>query len=411
MENKSFLKDVLYDREFLAAFIIVVNALSWYFPLYALFTDKVSGLRIENNVILMIFSVHYAAVIGFAIIGITIVNKLVKRNTLLSFWMILGIIATVLMSFLGEGNPIQIFLIAFVLGIALGLGFPSCLAYFADYGVTEWRGRFGGFTYCVAGVGIFLIGVSTVFLTLIESLAVLAIWRVIGLIAFVLIKPQRNTTKNEVDVSYRAILGQRSFVRYLVPWLMFSLINYLERPIHANLFGTYLFYVQQIVEFGIGSFIALIGGFFADTVGRKRIVIFGFVMLGIGYAFLGLFPNDVYSWYLYIAVDGVAWGILALMFFVVLWGELAENRVKDKYYLLGVLPFLLSSYLEIIVTPYVDYILVSASFSLASFFLFVAVLPLMYAPETLPQKNIELRKFKNYIEAAKKLRGKAGEET
>jgi hypothetical protein len=71
MENKSFLKDVLYDREFLAAFIIVVNALSWYFPLYALFTDKVSGLRIENNVILMIFSVHYAAVIGFAIIGIT----------------------------------------------------------------------------------------------------------------------------------------------------------------------------------------------------------------------------------------------------------------------------------------------------------------------------------------------------
>jgi hypothetical protein len=55
-----------------------------------------------------------------------------------------------------------------------------------------------------------------------------------------------------------------------------------------------------------------------------------------------------------------------------------------------------SQYPYISIEPY-------AAFSFASFFLFLAVLPLMYAPETLPQKNIEQRQLKGYIEKAKKV--------
>ena len=404
MDNKSFFSDVLFKREFLSVFIIVVNAFSWYFPLYALFTDMVYNLPIDYTTILAIFGVHYAAVIASGIIGIAIVNKLVSRSTLLSLWMLVGIIASILMITLPEGTQPQKFLIAFFLGISLGLGFPSCLAYFADYGTVEYRGRLGGFTYCVAGLGIFSMGLSTIMFTLPVIATIFAVWRGIGLIAFTFIKPQGKTTQKEVDVSYRTVLGERSFALYLIPWIMFSLINYLERPIHKSLFGTDLFYLQQIVEFGIGSIVALIGGFFSDMVGRKRIVILGYVMLGIGYASLGVFPNTVISWYFYIAVDGVAWGIFALTFFIIIWGELAESRVKDKYYFLGALPFLISSYIEIIVAPYGELISASTSFSLASFFLFLAVLPLMYAPETLPEKKIELKRQKDYVKQAKKKR-------
>jgi hypothetical protein len=46
---------------------------------------------------------------------------------------------------------------------------------------------------------------------------------------------------------------------------------------------------------------------------------------------------------------------------------------------------------------------VSAAFSLASFFLFLAILPLIYAPETLPEKRIQERKIKKYAEEAKKV--------
>jgi hypothetical protein len=129
-------------------------------------------------------------------------------------------------------------------------------------------------------------------------------------------------------------------------------------------------------------------------------------MLGIGYAMLGLFPSIILSWYFYTILDGVAWGIFSLMFYLLIWSELAGNRTKEKYYLIGVLPFIISSYIQILFTPYAKLIDVSAAFSLASFFLFLAVLPLMYAPETLPKKKIELRQLRKYAEEAKKTKKK-----
>ncbi len=41
-------------------------------------------------------------------------------------------------------------------------------------------------------------------------------------------------------------------------------------------------------------------------------------------------------------------------------------------------------------------------FSFASVFLFLAVLPLIYAPETLPEKLMKDRDLKSYVEKAKK---------
>ncbi len=43
-----------------------------------------------------------------------------------------------------------------------------------------------------------------------------------------------------------------------------------------------------------------------------------------------------------------------------------------------------------------------ALFSFIAFFLFLAVLPLVYAPETLPEKLMKDRDLKSYIENAKK---------
>jgi hypothetical protein len=45
---------------------------------------------------------------------------------------------------------------------------------------------------------------------------------------------------------------------------------------------------------------------------------------------------------------------------------------------------------------------ISTSFSLASFFLFLAILPLLHAPETLPEKTIQKRLLEKYVEDAKK---------
>ena len=96
-------------------------------------------------------------------------------------------------------------------------------------------------------------------------------------------------------------------------------------------------------------------------------------------------------------------GILYVTFIYVIWGDISEGKNSEKYYLLGGLPFLFSGITEALVQPFVKYIPISTSFSFASFFLFVAIIPLLYAPETLPEKAMKDRDLKSYLEKAQKL--------
>jgi MFS family permease len=204
---------------------------------------------------------------------------------------------------------------------------------------------------------------------------------------------------------FQSILQRREVTLYLIPWIMFSIVNFAGTPIFESLFGD-LRVLMGFIEFALSGLFALVGGFLADRVGRKRVVITGFVMLGIGYAVLSLFSGISISWYVHTTCDGIAWGMFAAVFFMTLWGDLAENHDKAKYYTLGGLPFLLAGILPIIVEHYTAAIGTVTAFSLASFFLFLAVFPLMYAPETLPEKTIRDKELKQYIEHAKKTKEK-----
>jgi MFS family permease len=161
-----------------------------------------------------------------------------------------------------------------------------------------------------------------------------------------------------------------------------------------------------VAEYAIGGVIAFIGGYISDLIGRKIVIAFAFASLGIGYAILGLFPYNLISWYTYVVVDSISVGIFALAFFIVIWGEVAADKPKEKYFLLGAMPYLILSYLGIVLQPYIDFISVSSALSLAAFFLFLAILPLMYAPETLPEKQIKDRELRHYVEKAKKVKEK-----
>ena len=406
--ERNGLANGIFRKGFFIVFMIIVNAFSWYFPLHKFFTDKLGSIQIEHTLFVAAYGVYYVAVITFAVAGTIVVHKNISRERLLSSWMFVGVVASFLLAPFEafQTQIIYVFVAAFTLGVSLGLGFPSCLAYFSDHASIEQKGRLGGITYCVASIGIFLMGLLTMVLPSFDSMLVFALWRIVGLVVFILAKPKKGIMEEQRNVSYKDIIRERSFLLYLVPWIMFCLVNFLEAAVLKSLFGADFYNLTPVMEFGVGSIAALIGGVFADLVGRKRIVIFGYVMLGIGYAILGLFPDQMFSWYFYIAVDGIAWGIFALIFFITIWGELAAYRTKDKYYFLGVLPFLASTYIEILFEPYAKTISVSAYFSLASLFLFLAVLPLMYAPETLPEKKIKQMELKGYIEKAKRTKEK-----
>jgi len=407
MGKKTAITSALFQREFLSVLIVVVNAFSWYFPLYLLFQSLLENFQMDSTLLLMAFGVQFAAAICSAIIGTAVVKRFPSRDTFLSAWMFVGIIASTLMVTLETFNMTYILLVSFLLGFSLGLGFPSCLAYFGDHSTVENRGWLGGVTFFVAGFCILFIGLIVSFSTLLIGAMTLAVWRGIGLLLFLLTRTKKDISKEKaLEISYRSVLLDRSFLLYFIPWVMFAMINFLETPIIHLVFGKELVSLIQLAEFGMGGCVALLCGRFADSVGRKRVIIVGFIMLGIGYAMLGFFQGITLFRYLYIIMDGVAWGIFLPMFFLVVWSELAGNRIKEKYYLIGLVPFLIASYSLILFTPFATGVEVSAAFSLASFFLFIAVLPLLYAPETMPEKKIELKRLRKFADDAKKAKEK-----
>jgi MFS family permease len=266
---------------------------------------------------------------------------------------------------------------------------------------TENRGRYSGLIMFLSGLGI-------VTITLIDtgsiefSALILIAWRLLGLIFLIFQKVPKEKVRNK-DVSFAFVLHQRSFILYLIPWLMFSLVNYLSIPVQYNVLGESTVNLLMVVESAIIGIFAIISGFLLDNFGRKRTAIAGFVLIGIGYSILGLYPYEMASWFFYTAVDGLAWGIFYVLFMFLIWGDLSNDAKSDKYYAIGILPFFISKYLQLILGNYVAASISSyALFSFIAFFLFIAVLPLVYAPETLPEKTMKDRELKGYVEKALK---------
>lgn len=394
-------------RRFLPAFIATFFSLTWIPLTYKVFNDCISERypSPSGSGALIVFAVYYVGIAASAILGAIICSRAREKSFIL--WMLAGTIASATLITIPSNSMEINILVSLFLGASTGVGLPSCLAYFGDVTSVENRGRYGGITWSAVGFGALLFGgllfslLSTVYVSL-----ALAIWRVIGLFGFLLTK-RKETDETEPETSkYSFILRRTDFILYLIPWVMFCFVNFVETPLLGNFLGDPLSDFIGLVELGISGIFALVGGILADFVGRKRVIITGFVMLGIEYAVLSLFYELPVSWYVYTVFDGIAWGFFASVFFMTLWGDLAGTYKKDKYYALGGLPYLIGGFLSILITPYVGIILLGTAFSLASFFLFVAVLPLLYAPETLPEKRLKERELKEYIEKAKKAKEK-----
>ena len=186
---------------------------------------------------------------------------------------------------------------------------------------------------------------------------------------------------------------------------MFTLINFIQMPIVVYHMGQDIYDNCVLVALVITSFSAIGAGFLCDFKGRKVTGIVGFVLLGVGYAFLSFLSDPAVKLMgitLFTIFDGLAWGFLYVNFVFVVWGDLSDVGNRAKYYFLGGMPFLLSGLVQVSIEPFANKIPIQTSFSLASFFLFIATLPLLYAPESLSDKLMKRRELFNYVNKALK---------
>ena len=392
-------------KEFIPAFIVVVNSLTWNTFMLSVFSALINSLALSSVQILALFAIEYAAIALSAVLGSIFFP--ISRRTSLSVWMLVGTLMPILFTTVPNNDMWVNALVSFMFGVSLGAGLPSALSCFVDSTVVENRGFVGGVTFSFVGVSTMFFVIVTVFLGNPIVLPGMILWRLSGLLLFLFTYRDKKTEQKRVVPSYSHMLKQRDFVLYFLPWMMFCLINWIEAPLLQNLFGE-LYSLIGFIEVIIAGVFALLGGFISDYAGRKRVIMIGFVLLGLDYAILSLSSGMQFSWYAYAVLDGVAWGMLASVFFMTLWGDLGRDNQKEKYYTLGGLPYLVGMFLSELVKPYVGIMPLVTAFSLASFFLFLAVLPLMYAPETLPEKKIKERELKEYVEKAKKIKEKYG---
>jgi len=384
---------------------LIANTFAWYSYAFNVLSEIIANTNLVYSETLTVWIIHFGGVAISALVGAVLLNT-IRRIRFILLWMLFGLFSSLLPIIVGFETPLTITLIALCWAISFGLGMPACMAYFTDLTTTENRGKSGGVTFFAIGASMFLLGMINVYGFIAEILTLTA-WKGLGLIVFAFLKEGNEREKAIRVPSYSSIVHERPFLLYITGWIMFCLVNYTSFPIMENFFGEEFVYLSSLIEGIVSGIFALISGFLSDIVGRKRLIISGFVMLGIGYATLGVFPGTLFSWYFYTIVDGIAWGMFGPIFILILWGDLSYGMPSEKYYALGGLPLLFANFLQLAGESYlIRFVSVAAAFSLASFFLFLAVVPLMYAPETLPEKKIKERELKQYIEKAKKIKEK-----
>jgi MFS family permease len=398
------LRDKTAWRATAPSIFLLLNSFVWYILTYTIFNAIVNELNLLATEKLGLFTAYFAGIAVTAILGSKFFPR--ARTKSLYLWLFMGAISTFLLTAISSGGILADALLAFFFGASIGIGLPSCLSYFADSTSVENRGFIGGIVWSAVGFVVLIFAFLISMLGQWETIVALMLWRLFGGVGFLVLNRKHKEPAAQKSPIYLELIRKREILLYLFPWVMFCLINFAEAPmlerVFNSTFGTEFYAFVQLVESAFVGIVAIVGGIIADIAGRKRVVIAGFVMLGIEYAALSVFSNSPVTLYFFWTLDGITWGLFASVFLTVIWGDLGENHEKEKYYTLGGLSYLLANFLSVLIKPYASAISPTAAFSFASFFLFLAVIPLMYASETLPEKHIKERELKNYIEKARK---------
>jgi len=384
-------------------FTLLFNTLTWFYIVWGAIGTAIEELqKTVSGLVFIVAPIFFISIVGSAIFGSIISDKL-KTVRFFYFWVLLGILSSLLLAWFGKIDVTNASIVSFFSGFSFGIGMPALLALFADCTTVESRGRVAGLVFFVINLSASLLVVPVKTFDLM-TVSMISAWRGFALILIFLLKSPTRIMEIRKPFSFSSVFQDKAFTLYFVAWFLFCFVDNFEKLILGSFLEAGFYVSMLMVEAIIGSVFVLIGGWLCDFIGRKRVVIYGFAALGVAYAIVSI-SQTMFSWYFYFVVDGISGGMLLVAFIFVLWGDLSQQGGREKYYAIGSVPYFLAPLIKFILAPFVAFP-AYAAFSLASFFLFLAVLPLMYAPETLPEKKIELRRVKKYIEEAKKVKEK-----
>jgi MFS family permease len=392
-------------RNKVVTFALIFNTLSWYILGLSVVTEIRRNFDEESIENVALGIAYPSFIIVSAILGSIFLAR-IRRIRFFRIWLVIGVFATLSFAFIAGSSFFGLFVATSVLGISLGIGTPLCLSYFSELFPLENRGKTGGIAFLATLSSTPFILAQIAELDFMYKVLIVALWRMWCLPLLFFISEEHYSHRGYGDriSTLTSVFLNNTFLLYFIAWLMFAFIDSFGTVVIDYAIGDFRL-LLKIIEPVSASLSALIAGFLCDYAGRKRILIFGFVSLGMAYAVLGLMPQFWISWIIFFISDGIALGSLWVILVIVLWGDIAKSS-SEKFYAVGGSPFFLTQIFSLLLSPYLAMIPPNSLFSLASFFLFLAVVPLMFAPETLPEKAIRERELRSYIEKAKRVREK-----
>jgi len=367
---------------------------SWY---YIFSYDILKFIIDENTGTFLIYNTFFNFFIFLALIlGSSFIRR-VKKTSVIYTWSILSSIGT--MFIISAPNDILKLAIYFLSGVLYGLGLLAYFKYFWNLTVPEERGRVAGLIGFIFLPILSLITVSIKQLDFIGT-AMLCIILNLGTLGIIPVNPGRITTLT----ARRDLRGfnpeKRTILLYLIPWLIFSLINSTLAKIvcfhvshYFSISSFMLLYILQIVGASLG---AMIGGVISDFLGRRFSLAFGLTLYGISSAISGL-SKGYQLFLLAFFGNGISWGIFLTVYTFLIWGDLATEETCAQRYSIGLAIYYFATGLGILITPQLSQIsLMFASITIC-LLIFLSNIPIILAPELLSSDFLEKVHLRLYM--------------
>lgn len=344
--------------------------------------------------------IFYSSTIFSAILGILIGGKVEKRNgnrTFLFFWITLGVLSTILL-ILSRQTIFMPFL-SILLGFSLGLGLPTSMAFIADYSHVEERARVSGLTIFAT----FILAISamiTVEILAVELPTLILLFAIVRSTSFLALALEKFDVEDRVEEKLTKP-DYQDFIFYIIPWMMFVLVGTLAWSLIPNQFESAVS-IGRISRFICIAVFGIITGFIADRFGRKPAIIIGLIVFGVSFTILG-FSMTAPTVIIYLTASGVAWGSFFAMYLVIP-GDLSDTGSRERFYaFLTILPLILLGSI-----PYLPGVAELTKYSSAfahilSLILFLSIIPVLRAKETLPDIKIRERRMKEHLERIGKI--------
>jgi MFS family permease len=389
-------------RQLLAITIITSGTLAWLFVIDYYF-ESLFQSSVNSQFWLAIGKTMFYGFGAFsAIVGVFLSSK-VSRRKLLGLWTILGVITTG--AIVAVQGLLFVLILSALLGISLGLGFPCSMALLADSTKAGQRGRASGLLMLETFMMVFLVILADTLigLGLIEIVLVCITLRLTGFMGLSLDRCEKQRGKEK---SWFSVLTQRDFAFYMFPWMMFNvasgLTGFVWLGLRASSDFDVAFQIGNTLQFAGTAIVCMISGFIADRFGRKPPIYIGVILFSVSYAILGIATNET-SVIIHLTTLGIAWGFLMVVYLTIP-GDLANVHAQEKYYALAtVLPLVVYSGLNAL--PKALGIPAPANIlsPILSVILFLSLVPVLYASETLPDTEIRKRKLREHVEKVGKL--------